>query len=249
MHYAKVVGIFQTLHPGRTTISVLQGLGYFFSPLCFFQMCYFAEMERWLRLTQRREGRAGSGWGGQGISAWPCVSTERSEVVTHRLEEQHSDPTCIFGCRKNLWGWRGAKIRAGSGDVSHGQPVPRQQPGWEAGGASGMVAPGNTLGFGPTLGIPQAGKSLAKHELFQQIMVLQQAPATGSLLLSTTPWDVPPQSLWAEAGEGGGTQSHPVLCHWELRGREEAHVEMKLNRAWSEGSLILAQAQSKGIYF
>lgn len=30
MHYAKVVGIFQTLHPGRTTISVLQGLGYFF---------------------------------------------------------------------------------------------------------------------------------------------------------------------------------------------------------------------------
>lgn len=35
MHYAKVVGIFQTLHPGRTTISVLQGLGYFFSPLSF----------------------------------------------------------------------------------------------------------------------------------------------------------------------------------------------------------------------
>lgn len=33
MHYAKVVGIFQTLHPGRTTISVLQGLGYFFFSL------------------------------------------------------------------------------------------------------------------------------------------------------------------------------------------------------------------------
>lgn len=53
MHYAKVVGIFQTLHPGRTTISVLQGLGYFyffyfFLNPCFFQMCYFTELEQWL---------------------------------------------------------------------------------------------------------------------------------------------------------------------------------------------------------
>lgn len=38
-----------------------------------------------------------------------------------------------------------------------------------------MVTLGNTLGFGPTLGIPWAGKSLAKHEFFQQIGL-----ATGS---------------------------------------------------------------------
>lgn len=84
---------------------------------------------------------------------------------------------------------------------------------------------------------------------FSSRSVLQQAAAAGNLLLTTIPWDVPPQSLWVGTGRGGGTQSHPVLCHWEPRDRGEAQAEMRLNRVWSEGSLILAQAQSKGIYF
>lgn len=61
------------------------------------------------------QGRTRWGWlgVGQGISAWSLVPTELSKVGIHQMEEQQGDPTCVFGCRKNLWGWRGAKIRAG----------------------------------------------------------------------------------------------------------------------------------------
>lgn len=167
MHYAKVVGIFQTLHPGRTTISVLQGLGYF-SPPPFLSNVLFhcvgaVVMSYW-------------GWlGGQGITARPLVPTELSKVGIHQMEEQQADPTCIFGCRKNLWGWRGAKNQgwrgAGSGDVSHGQLMLRQQPGWEA---HGMVAPSH-WGLGQPLAYPGLGKALQNMNFFQQISL-----ATGS---------------------------------------------------------------------
>lgn len=79
------------------------------------------------------------------------MPTEPSKVGIHQMEEQQREPTCISGCRKNLWGWRGAKIRTGSGDVSHGQPMLGQQPGWEA---VGWQHQGSTLGFGPALGLP-----------------------------------------------------------------------------------------------
>lgn len=115
MHYAKVVGIFQTLHPGRTTISVLQGLGYFlffFIPVsfkCVISLSWSSGYE----LHRVGKDKLGPG---QGIIAWPLVSAELSKMGIHQMEEQQCDPTRIFGCRKNLWGWRGAEIRAGSGD-------------------------------------------------------------------------------------------------------------------------------------
>ena len=89
MHYAKVVGIFQTLHPGRTTISVLQGLGYFFLPLsfkCVISLRFNSSYN--LHSTEKDElGLAGVVKGSLSLgthgSAWPLEPPECSEVGTH----------------------------------------------------------------------------------------------------------------------------------------------------------------------
>lgn len=107
-----------------------------------------------------------------------------------------------------------------------------------------MVALGSTLGFRPTLGIPCAGKSFAKHDFFQQMSGATSSRRWESSAQHHCLGCAPTEPLgWSWAR--WGTQSCPVLCH----GSPEAQAEMKLNRAWSKGSLILAQAQSKGVYF
>lgn len=91
-------------------------------------------------------------------------------------------------------------------------------------------------------------ESLAKHKLFQQICHATGAghrcscspPLLGTCRCGTS---------GAGAGEGGGTWDLLVQHGQEPRGKERAQAGMKLSGAWSGLSLILAQAQSKGIYF
>lgn len=103
MHYAKVVGIFQALHPGRTTISVLQGLGYF-SPSLSFKCVISLRCNGGYHLHSRGKDELGLAGvvkgspplGTHGLS-WPLASPKASEVGTHRTEEQRSDAACTTG--------------------------------------------------------------------------------------------------------------------------------------------------------
>lgn len=117
--------------------------------------------------------------------------------------------------------------------MSRGQPMLRQQPGWVAGG---MVAPGNTLGFGPTLGWEKP----CKTSIF---------PADKSCNRGSSHWESS-----AHHHSLGCATTEPLGWSWRRWGhkepscpvppgaqrREEAQAEIKLNRAWAEGSLILA---------
>lgn len=111
MHYAKVVGIFQTLHPGRTTISVLQGLGYFFflpvSFKCVISLSWSSGYE--LHSTEKDElGLAGVAKGSvpgplcpQSFPKWACITCRSSSVT----------PLAYLGAGKTCGG--GEELKSG----------------------------------------------------------------------------------------------------------------------------------------
>ena len=106
-------------------------------------------------------------------SAWPLASPEPSEVGTHQMEEQRSDPACMLGYRQNPWGWTGAESGAASRWAAGAEAAAGAGGSWcgregSAGGRTGFRAnTWHTVGWGKpckTQALP-ADKSCNRHWL------------------------------------------------------------------------------------
>lgn len=231
---------FRLCIPGELQFQFYRVRGIFFSfflpPVsfkCVISLCWSSGYE--LHSTGKDElGLAGVVKGSQPGPLCPQSSPKWESL---KCRSSSVTPLAYLGTRKTCGGGEGLKSGLERGWKRGCEPWATDAEAAARVGGCGMVTLGNTLGFGPTLGIPWAGKSLAKHEFFQQINL-----ATGS-----SHWE----SSAHHHSSGLGLEkvgAHRASLSWATWS-PEVQAEMKLSRAWSEGSLILARAQSKGIYF
>lgn len=166
-------------------------------------------------------------------SAWPPASLKSSEVGTHQMEEQRSDPACMLGYRQNPWGWTGAKSRAASRWAAGAEAAAGPGGSWcgregSAGGHAGFWASTwHTLGWGKPCKpqAPPADKSCNRR---QPWAFFCSPPLLGTCCRGTS---------GAGAGEGG-VDTGPARPA-RLRARRERE-----GSGWDEAERGLVRRQS-----